>query len=549
MTHTQCQLNKISTCAPKVNIDYDATQRVTRSKSSTHVAASSNTRSSKSSSSFSSKPQKSSSQPSKLKPSKKLPCSSSSSSLLPLLSSPSVSSSSSNSVVVIPSPNSPFISDDEYDFVDSSHNNNDANDPSFSDPSQSSSSSEDIASSDSDSDELNRNHHRRVRRSLRNSSLCRRYFQSILEKDRVLQLERQLQQGIENVDNLNSHEYREYLECNAFDDLIHKKILYRKIPAACQDRFISLARMHLRYVSHALSSKDESSIFSAIMNLLLLPSKTLVKCRAGGNRKRNRKADIINKRIDYQIATFNNNINNNNNDDNNINAFNHDNSTFHGRSGKNSEEELNVLSSSSASTSLSSSEHTNDDEASSLRRNVNGAVSLIDDAYVSKGMKRLCSKPRARINFEQIYNNLLLLHPQNDVNAPPLPSNCESFMFDGEDSRFYKHMKRMDTGTLPGLSGWSGNMLSVIAEDKDCRGYFAHFMCEVMNGALPRNASNVLLASLLIGIPKDNGGTRPIAIGEIFVRFASSFALSFIDTKVISNFFLPHQYGVNFKWL
>jgi hypothetical protein len=49
----------------------------------------------------------------------------------------------------------------------------------------------------------------------------------------------------------------------------------------------------------------------------------------------------------------------------------------------------------------------------------------------------------------------------------------------------------------------------------------------------------------LIGISKANGGTRPIAIGEILYRFASRYALSLIKKQDIESIFLPHQFGVS----
>ncbi len=54
----------------------------------------------------------------------------------------------------------------------------------------------------------------------------------------------------------------------------------------------------------------------------------------------------------------------------------------------------------------------------------------------------------------------------------------------------------MDTGSAPGVSGWTGNMLSILSEDRDCRRYLAHFTGCIINGTLPDSVRDVLLSSV-----------------------------------------------------
>ena len=103
----------------------------------------------------------------------------------------------------------------------------------------------------------------------------------------------------------------------------------------------------------------------------------------------------------------------------------------------------------------------------------------------------------------------------------------------------------MDTGSAPGVTGWTGNMLSVLSNDDDCRRYLAVLCQTIINNRIPDKIRELLLTSILIPIPKDNGGIRPIAIGEMIMRCASSYAMSQISTSEIEQFFLPHQFGVN----
>ena len=519
-----------------VTADNATTKRVSRSKSYASVVSSCSTSSSSrlnvepshTTSKSSRKPSRSKSAilsvPSVLSSSQSLPVvnvSSSvaipSSAITPIV--PSVSSVSSPLVVI-----EDELFDDDI-VSDAGAHVDDENDPAFSVASSTSSGSESIASSESDSNDIRRSDDRRRRRVLRSKpSHCRRFLRSMNEQNEAYEVHRRIQQSVESADRMDNEEYRDYLLNEAYNDLIKRKNLYRKVPAACRDQFICVARIHLRNVSHALTTQDADTIFCAIMGLMLFPSHALKKCRAGAKRKRVGKVSIINQRLQHELQLL------------------HQQSVNRHPQGKRDVDEVDEVNAVAASM-MSSSVEENDEF---YRRNVVAAVRLIDDAYVSRGMKRLCSTKREVKSFEETYNDLLALHPQVNQDIPSLPDNIDDITtIDSEDILFINHMKSLDTGSAPGVSGWTGNMLSILSADVDCRKYFAHFVCEIINANLPRKVANLLLTSLLIGIPKDGKpGTRPIAIGEIFLRFATSFALLFVS-HLSHEFFLPHQYGVN----
>jgi hypothetical protein len=187
------------------------------------------------------------------------------------------------------------------------------------------------------------------------------------------------------------------------------------------------------------------------------------------------------------------------------------------------------------------------DEAAEFdKRSAVAAERLIKDCYMSRAMKRLCKKNEKRTkSFSAVLNDLRHLHPQSNHSIPPLPSDSPTLVVDPDDLAFFDLLKSMDNGSSPGLSGMTGNMLAILADDIECRRYIAQFTAAVINGQLPDCIRRVLLASHLIGIPKSNNGTRPIAIGEILYRFASRYALSLVDKHSLHEIFLPHQFGVN----
>jgi hypothetical protein len=86
--------------------------------------------------------------------------------------------------------------------------------------------------------------------------------------------------------------------------------------------------------------------------------------------------------------------------------------------------------------------------------------------------------------------------------------------------RFY------DNGAAPGPSGWTGAMLRPLLSNDTCRRGLATIFSLIINGEIRTpHVREALRAARLIPVPKSSPGVRPIAIGELFARVASVFAL------------------------
>ena len=86
--------------------------------------------------------------------------------------------------------------------------------------------------------------------------------------------------------------------------------------------------------------------------------------------------------------------------------------------------------------------------------------------------------------------------------------------------RFY------DNGAAPGPSGWTGAMLRPLLSNDSCRRGLATIFSLIINGEIRTPlVREALRAARLIPVPKSSPGVRPIAIGELFARVASVFAL------------------------
>ena len=73
-------------------------------------------------------------------------------------------------------------------------------------------------------------------------------------------------------------------------------------------------------------------------------------------------------------------------------------------------------------------------------------------------------------------------------------------------------------GSAPGRSGWTGDLVKALVGDPECLEGLAAMTLAISNGAIGGRARAALLCSILIGLKKPGGGTRPIAMGKFFTN-------------------------------
>ena len=334
-------------------------------------------------------------------------------------------------------------------------------------------------------------------------------------------LARQLEMVRENI----SAEQRESLRQTAVDlendprvkDMLRKKHMYRKYPTAHRREFTKIGKHYFHQVSVAIQSQNENEIDHSIVDLLHVPSKACLRLRGGKGKAKQKKYDAMSKTLNNVIIEMK-------------------------RPGPVTRQQT----SSNTPPNPNTNRPPADDVNVRLSRKIEAVKSLVEDNYLSKAIQRLNAPHDIEIKpYDRLLNELRELHPQKSSNIPPLPSNLPDLIaIDPDDPKFIRILKRMDNGSCPGLSGWSGNMISILADDEDCRRYLAHLLSTMLNGLLPETSRILLLTSLLTPVPKPNGTTRPITMGELFYRIASAYALQMVPSETINNFFLPHQYGV-----
>ena len=173
-----------------------------------------------------------------------------------------------------------------------------------------------------------------------------------------------------------------------------------------------------------------------------------------------------------------------------------------------------------------------------MRRSL-GFLSAGQPRRAASSLLRGIHEPTAEI-IEQL-RRLHLPPPLNPISACPLEAPSPSFS-SAAVRAFLR--ERAPHGSAPGLSGWTESLLLPLAEDPVLLLSLTTFLEDIAGGRVDRSSRTRLLACRLIPAKKKDGGVRPIAVSEIFLRAASSLALRLLPAGTLSRLLAPLQLGV-----
>ena len=133
---------------------------------------------------------------------------------------------------------------------------------------------------------------------------------------------------------------------------------------------------------------------------------------------------------------------------------------------------------------------------------------------IKKAARRPVAEPLADINPETI-QQLLALHPQSDPPRIPHPDAPPLLL---THKILKKVIKRFPRASAAGLSGLTFEQLgAALKGSMNMRDQVITFVNRALRGDLQPMPE--MLASRLLALQKSKGGIRPIAVGEVFMRF------------------------------
>jgi hypothetical protein len=101
-------------------------------------------------------------------------------------------------------------------------------------------------------------------------------------------------------------------------------------------------------------------------------------------------------------------------------------------------------------------------------------------------------------------------------------------------------------GAAPGINGITGELVRLLMEDKTCALALAELCSKITSNNLPDDIRTRLTRSRLIGIPKPDGGIRPIAVGDTMMKLSSIVVMNRLQQKLYK-YFDNLQFGIGVK--
>lgn len=152
-------------------------------------------------------------------------------------------------------------------------------------------------------------------------------------------------------------------------------------------------------------------------------------------------------------------------------------------------------------------------------------LALAAQGRIGAANKRLNRADSPQVPIEETVADLVKLHPDGDN---PINVQVPADLHD-ETSITVNAVRavvaRACHETTPGPDGWTQELLKIALVDPNFATSFRNLVLDICNGVMPDEIDDVLTLSNLIGIPKETGGTRPIAMGQTILKVANTIAV------------------------
>ena len=177
-------------------------------------------------------------------------------------------------------------------------------------------------------------------------------------------------------------------------------------------------------------------------------------------------------------------------------------------------------------------------------RAVASAVRLAKAGYVGKAARVLATEPVPDMASEELYAQLLALHPAGSPPTACVPPTAPlPFVTDFEVEVARTTARLMRSGCSPGPTAWTEELLFQALGHDDLAKELCAMLSYIANGLPSPDLRERLTRCWIVAIPKQGGGVRPIAIGETFLKVASALAMRYCSQD-LGDLFGDVQFGI-----
>ncbi|TPX42815.1 hypothetical protein SeLEV6574_g05388, partial [Synchytrium endobioticum] len=169
------------------------------------------------------------------------------------------------------------------------------------------------------------------------------------------------------------------------------------------------------------------------------------------------------------------------------------------------------------------------------------AQKLVEQGSLGRAARALTNPASLAALTQELKQKLEGKHPRGQARAFSTTSNPRAGPSPSNED-LMEALGTFPTDTAPGLSGWTVTLLKEVVKRKPVLEFLV-LLCKMLQlGTAPGKA--LLTASRLIALNKEDGGVRPIAVGEIIYRLMAKVVLK---KSLRPNMLAEFQLGVKSK--
>jgi hypothetical protein len=277
------------------------------------------------------------------------------------------------------------------------------------------------------------------------------------------------------------------------------------VPKGLEAKYIEVMRPYFRLAEEASANGDDTGLLAALININSVPMKLLAVPRGGkAARNRRRNLNIVQRNIDEHLQLL----------------------------------EQNQAPTANAHVTPKSTKDPgtyNLTEAEKLLSpSVRRVVAQERSRHTSRAVRAIYNSNLVDIASSQsAQEDMVRLHPECPYPLPALPPDSPYFAVAADDNFAKIWRKHIANGAAAGPTKFSGDHGLPLLDDPDCLRGLAVIIQRICNGTLPDAFKPVLLACNLIGTPKRDGSTRPVAIGEALYKMAAFLLMASMKGEMI----------------
>ncbi|KAG9631283.1 hypothetical protein KCU64_g16723, partial [Aureobasidium melanogenum] len=166
------------------------------------------------------------------------------------------------------------------------------------------------------------------------------------------------------------------------------------------------------------------------------------------------------------------------------------------------------------------------------------AQRLVERGYLGRAARALVDPTSLARNSSEVLAKLKEKHPAGQQR--PFASNASPRAGPRPTAEdIHQALATFPKDTAAGLSGWSVPLLQEACKRKQVVEFLVQLCKQIQNGTAP--GSQLLTASRLVALDKEDGGVRPIAVGELIYRLVAKVLLR---KQFVVDQLAPFQLGV-----